>query len=74
MTPIPPVVLRYYAEDEEGTETASFATVEVNEDEVDLIVHPYTNDARTFSLPPAEAWNLARELARAATLAEGWKG
>lgn len=74
MTPMPPVVLRYYTEDDDPTEVNSFASVEVNDGEVDLIVNPYTDDARTFSLPVAEAWKLAREIARAATVAEGWEG
>lgn len=67
-TPAPPVVLRRYAEDSE--EINDFASVEVNDGEVDLIVSPYTDDALTYSLSPAEAWKLARELARAATLAQ----
>lgn len=74
MTPMPPVVLRYYTEDDDATEAHSFAVVEVSDGEVDLVVHPYTTGARTFSLPPAEAWKLAREIARAATVAEGWEG
>ena len=70
MTPYPKVVLRYYPEGEDPTEVISSAAVEVNDGDVDLIVHPYTMGARTFSMPPSEAWKLARELARAATAAE----
>ena len=71
MTPIPPVTIRRY-DDEAGDEIATFATVETNEGEVDLIVNPYTEDARTFSMPAEQAWRLARELARCATTAEDW--
>lgn len=72
MTPLPPVAMRYCTNDDDATEAHGFAAVEVNDGEVDLIVHPYTEDARTFSLTPQQAWKLVREVARAATSAEGW--
>lgn len=72
MTPMPPVSLRRYGDESE--EIMTFASVEVNEGDVDVIVNPYTSEAQTFTLPPAEAWRPAREISRAATVAEDWDG
>lgn len=64
------VIIRTYEGDDGQDEQTSFATVEINESEVDLIVHPFTVDARTITLDAEQAWLLARELARSAAVIE----
>lgn len=56
--------------DEDSGSRASFAIVEENDGEVDLVLHPFTDDARTVTLDSSQAWMLARELARSAAVAE----
>lgn len=61
------IIVRTY---EGANESDSFAIVEASDPDVDLIVHPFTDDAFTISLSPDQAWRLARELARMSSAVE----
>jgi len=61
------IIIRTY---EDENERGSFAVVEAGQGEVDMTIHPFTDDAVTISLTAKQAWALAREIARAATVLE----
>lgn len=72
--------LRYETIDEDGNvdERDALVAVEVSdvftERGIDVHVAPRTPEVYTFSVSPAEAWQLARELGRAASLVEAERG